>query len=255
MAHRPTAFLLGLCFAAAPAFGAAVTVTNQSRSVHVAIPALDGAGVDETITAPDNGTFDQTLERSVTGADVINTATATQLSSFGELGDVFTATASGTTRYSAGGTPGIVLSESQFSVTFTLAEERAYTIQGGASFPDTGAGASDFAVTLTGPGGTVHSFTKADFNPGLNDGTQINPTFNESGTLAAGAYTLAADSGVSGGTNLDEILASFDVTFTATLEGGTEPPPGGVIPLPAAAWPGFMMLGGFGVAAWKKRRR
>jgi hypothetical protein len=255
MTHRHTAFLLGLCLSVAPAFGAAVTVTNQNRSVHVAIPGLgDIPAVDETIAAPDNGTFDETLERQVIGPDIINTATASQLSSFGELDDVFTATAQGSTSYTAAGTPGIVFSESQFSLTFTLAEERAYTIQGGASFPDTGSGASDFAVTLTGPGGTVHSFTKADFNPGLNDGAQINPTFNESGTLAAGEYTLAADSGVSGGTNLNEILASFDVTFTATLDDGTEPPPPGVIPLPAAAWPGFMMLSGLGVAAWKRRR-
>lgn len=257
MMHRPTAFLLGLCLAAAPALGAAVTVTSQSRSVHVAIPGLgDAPAVDETVTAPDNGPFNETLERSVIGPDIINTATASQTSSFGELDDVFTATAQGSTSYTAAGTPGIVFSESQFSITFTLAEERAYTIQGGASFPDTGSGASDFAVTLTGPGGTVQSFTKADFNPGLNDGTQINPTFNESGTLAAGEYTLAADSGVSGGTNLNEILASFDVTFTATLDGGEPPPPPpGVIPLPAAAWPGVMMLGGLGAAAWKKRRR
>jgi len=255
MTHRPTAFLLGLCLAAAPAFGAAVIVTNQTRSVHVGIPGLDAPPVEETISAPDNGPFDETLERSVIEPTVTNAASASQNSSFGELADVFTATASGTTSYSAGGTPGIVVSESQFSITFTLAEERAYTIQGGGSFPDTGSGASDFAVTLTGPGGTVQSFAKADFDPGLQDGTQIDATFSESGTLAAGEYTLAADSGVSGGTNLTEILASYDVTFTATLDDGTEPPPPGVIPLPAAAWPGVMMLSGLGVAAWKKRRR
>ena len=258
MMRRPSAFLLSLCLAAAPALGASVNVTSQNRSVHVAIPGLgDIPAVDETVTAPDNGVFDETLQRQVIGADVVNTATASQLSSFGELDDVFTATAQGSTSYAAAGTPGIVLAESQFSITFTLAEERAYTINGGASFPDTGSGASDFAVTLTGPGGTVHSFTKADFNPGLNDGTQINPTFSESGTLAAGEYTLAADSGVSGGTNLTEILANYNVTFTASLDDITPPPPppGGVIPLPAAAWPGFMMLSGLGVAAWKKRRR
>lgn len=259
MSYRPLPFLVALGLAAAPAFGAAVNVTDQTRSIRVAIPSIveSEPAVDETVTAPDNNPFNETLDRTLNQLGETNTALASQNSSFGELGDVFTATAQGTTSYSASGLPGIVFSESSFSITFTLAEERDYTINGGASFPDTGSGASDFAVTLTGPGGTIHSFTKADYNPNNGDGEQVNATFDESGTLAAGEYTLFADSGVSGGTNLTEILANYNVTFTATLAGEPPPPPppGGQIPLPAAAWPGAMMLGGMGVAALKKRRQ
>ena len=257
MTARTVVIALGLCFAiaAAPALGAAVNVTSQTRSVHVAIPSIVPAepAIDETVTAPDNNTFDASLDRTLNQADQTNTALANQLSSFGELANVFTATAQGTTSYSATGLEGIVFSESSFSITFTLAEDRDYTINGSGSFPDTGSGASDFSVILTGPGGTVDSFTKADFDPGLGDGTQINPTFNNSGTLTAGEYTLTADSGVSGGTNSTEILASFSLEFTATAAG--EPPPPGVIPLPAAVWPGVMMLGGLGVALRKRMCR
>jgi hypothetical protein len=260
MTARSVVIALGLCLAiaAAPALGAAVNVTSQTRSVHVAIPSITAdPAIDETVTAPDNNTFDETLDRTLNQLDQINTALASQLSTFGELDNVFTATAEGTTSYSATGLEGIVFSESQFSITFTLAEERAYSISGTGSFPDTGSGASDFAVTLTGPGGTIDSFTKADFDPGNLDGAQINPTFGNTGTLAAGEYTLAADSGVSGGTNATEILAGFGVTFTATLEGEPPPPPppGGVIPLPAAVWPGVMMLGAMGMAMKKRIRR
>ena len=244
---------LSLAIAAVPARGAAVNVTSQTRTVHVAIPSIvEGeADIDETSTAPDNGTFDASLDRTLSQAEQTNHALASQLSSFGELADVFTATAQGETRYSATGLEGIVFAESNFSITFTLAEQRDYTINGTGSFPDTGSGASNFSVILTGPGGTVESFAKADFDPALGDGTQINPTFGNSGTLPAGEYTLAALSGVSGGTNTTEILANFSVDFTATAAGEPPPPPTG-IPLPAAVWPGVMMLGGIG-AALKKR--
>ena len=252
MTRPHAAFLLGLAFLCTSAFGAAVTVDTQNRSVHVAIPSIDGVtpDVDETVTAPDASPFNQTLDRTLTQFEQTNHALASQTSSFSEPADIFTVLALGETRSSATGVEGIVLAESNFSVTFTLAESRDYSISGTASFPDTGAGASDFSVTLTGPGGTIQSFTKADFNPNLNDGTQINPTFDESGTLAAGQYTLAADSGVSGGTNVNEILASYDVTFTASAG---EPPPPGVIPLPAGVYPGMIMLGALGVAAMRKR--
>ena len=263
MTRRNAAFLTGVAVSAAAgtAFGAAVTVNSQNRSVHVAIPSIvtEEPAIDETVTAPDNNPFDQTLDRSLIQLEQNNRAVASQNSSFGETGDIFSVLALGQAQYSATGVEGIVLSESTFELSFTLAEERSYTLSGSMSFPDTGSGASDTGVVLEGPGGTaVHSFTKADFNPGLNDGTQINPTFNESGTLAAGDYMLRAASGVSGGTNLTEILANFNVNFTAALDGEPPPPPPppppGVIPLPAAFWPGAMMLGGLGAAALRKRR-
>jgi len=241
-----------------PARGAAVVVSSHTRSVHVAIPSITAdPAIDETVTAPDNNTFDESLDRTLSQLDQTNTALASQLSSFGELGNVFTATAQGTTSYSATGLEGIVFSESNFSITFTLAEARDYTINGTGSFPDTGSGASNFSVILTGPGGTVESFTKGDFDPALGDGTQINPTFGNTGTLPAGEYTLAALSEVSGGTNTTEILANFSVDFSATAAddgsgGGGGGGGGGQIPLPAAVWPGMMMLG-LGAAALKKR--
>src|SRR5687768_14922250 len=103
MTHRLAATVLSLSLAtAAPAFGAAVNVTNQTRSVHVAIPSIvaEEPAVDETVTAPDDNTFDETLDRTLNQLDQTNTALASQLSSFGELDNVFTATAQGTTSYS-----------------------------------------------------------------------------------------------------------------------------------------------------------
>jgi hypothetical protein len=236
-----------------------VNVTSQQRFVDVRIPSLEeGPGIDEFVAAPDNAPFDQTLDHTLNELAQTNSALASQVSSFGEVGDVFTATAQGTTSYSATSmidVPGAGMdADSSFAVTFTLAEARDYTINGSASFPDTTSGSSNFRVALLGPGGIgIASFTKSDFDPALNDGTQINPTFGNSGTLPAGEYMLFAESGVGGGTNPTGILASYSMTFTATLD-GTEPPPPGVIPLPAAAWPGVMMLSGLGVAAWKRRR-
>jgi hypothetical protein len=244
---------LSLALAALPAMGAAVNVTSQTRSIHVLIPSIapPETDIDETVTAPDNNTFNETLDRSLNQQDQTNSAIASQDSSFSEAANVFTATANGETTYSATGIEGIVFSESNFSISFTLAEDRDYSINGSGSFPDTGSGASNFSVILTGPGGTVDSFSKSDFDPANNDGAQIDPTFSNSGTLTAGDYTLTAQSGVSGGTNSTTIRANYNVNFTATAAG--EPPPTG-IPLPAAAWPGVMMLG-FGAAAMKKRRR
>jgi hypothetical protein len=225
-----------------PARGAAVNVTNQTRSIHVAIPSITAdPGIDQTVTAPDNNEFNETLDESLNQLDQNNSAIADQDSSFGELANVFTATAHGSTQYRARGLEGIVFSESNFSITFTLAEARDYTINGTGSFPDTTSGASNFSVILTGPGGTtIDSFTKADFDPANGDGAQIDPTFDNSGTLAAGEYTLAAQSGVSGGTNTTGITAGFSVNFTATAadDGGGGGGGGGQIPLPAAVWPG-----------------
>ena len=106
---------------------------------------------------------------------------------------------------------------------------------------------------LTGPGGTVQSFSKADFNPNNNDGAVINSPFNESGTLAAGDYTLSAVSGVSGGTNSTEIASGFDLTFTATAAGEPPPPPA-AIPLPPGVAPGLALLAGLALYAEGKRR-
>src|SRR5829696_429924 len=119
--------LATIAAAAAPhAFGAAVNVTGQTRSIHVSIPSITAdPDVDETVTAPDNNTFNQTLDRTLNQLDETNRAVASQNSTFGEAGNVFTATAQGSTSYSATGLEGIVFAESQFSVTFTLAEERA----------------------------------------------------------------------------------------------------------------------------------
>jgi hypothetical protein len=243
---------LSLALAALPAMGAAVNVTSQTRSIHVAIPSIapPETDIDETVTAPDNNTFNETLDRSLNQQDQNNSAIASQDSSFSEAANVFTATAVGETSYSATGIEGIVFSESSFSISFTLAEDRDYSINGSGSFPDTGSGASNFSVILTGPGGTIDSFSKADFDPANNDGAQIDPTFSNAGTLAAGDYTLTAQSGVSGGTNSTTIRANYNVTFIATAAGEPPPPPAG-IPLPAAVWPGMILLGAF--AAMKKR--
>jgi len=237
------------------AFAAAVTIDSQTRSVHVAIPSIvEGeAPIDETTTAPDNNPFTATLDRTLSQLEQTNHALASQDSSFGDTSDtVFTAHATGETRYSATGVTGIVASDSNFALSFTLPEDRDYSISGNGSFVDTTAGASNFSVQLSGPGGTIESFTKADFDPANNDGATVPATFSHTGTLAAGSYTLTALSGVSGGTNTTEILATYGVDFTATASGGPPPPPPAGIPLPAGAGPGLVLLAALG--AWQFTR-
>ena len=238
------------------AMAAAVTIDSQTRSIHVAIPSItEGeAPIDETTTAPDNNPFNATLDRTLNQQDQTNHALASQDSSFGDTSDTeFTVHAAGETRYSATGVQGIVGADSNFALSFTLAESRDYSISGNGSFVDTTGGASNFSVQLTGPGGTIESFTKADFDPANNDGATVPATFSHTGTLAAGSYTLTALSGVSGGTNTNEILATYGVDFTATAAGDPPPPPPPTgIPLPAGAWPGLVLLAGLG--AWQLTR-
>jgi len=253
---------LGSLLAAPPqALADPVVVGSQTRSVHVAIPAVGEGGaaaIDETLTAPDNNAFTQTLDRTQdVGAGVTNSAFASQDSSFGNgsgaNANTFTARATGNTSYVAGGTPGIVMSDSNFAITFSLAESRDYSVSGTGFAPDTSSGASNWSVILSGPGGTVQSFTKADFNPNNNDGAVITSPFSATGTLDAGDYTLSALSGVSGGTNATEIAAGFDLTFTATAAGGPPPPPT-AIPLPPGVVPGLAMLAGLALVGQAKRR-
>jgi hypothetical protein len=249
---------LGTLVIALPAAAGPVTVVSQNRSVHVAIPSIvEGeAAIDETLTAPDENPFVTSLDRSLNQAGQTNSASASQDSNFGNVSDSnFNVAASGDARYSATGLDGIVFADSNFELQFQLDESRDYTINGSGSFPDTGSGASDFSVTLTGPGGTVATFTKADFDPGNVDGAQINPTFNTSGTLAAGLYTLAADAAVSGGTNTNEIASSFAFTFAASADAVNPPQPPVPIPLPAGFGPGAAMLAGIAVLTARKHLR
>jgi hypothetical protein len=247
---RSSASFAALALFATPALAGPVVVDSQTRSVHVAIPSIvDGEpSIDEAVTAPDNNPFNQTLDRTLSQLEETNHALASQNSSFGEAANVFTATSDGQTNYSATGITGIVFSEQEFILQFTLDDTRDYSLDGSGSFVDTSGGASNFAVTLVGPGGTVASFTKADFDPGLNDGTLVTPNFATSGTLTPGAYTLTALSGVSGGTNSNEIQASSVVNFTATAQGG-----GAVIPLPVGVAPGMVMLSSLGLIAARRR--
>ena len=241
-----------IAFIASPVLAGPVVVDSQTRSVHVAIPSIVELepAIDETVTAPDNNPFNQTLDRTLNQLEQVNHALASQNSSFGEAGDVFSANSDGQTTYSATGVTGIVFAEQEFILQFTLDDTRDYTINGNGSFVDTTGGASSFQVTLVGPGGTVASFEKADFDPGLNDGTVVTPNFSTSGVLTPGTYTLTALSGVSGGTNQTEIVASSVVNFTATAQGGGG---GTVIPLPTGVMPGMVMLASLGLIAARRR--
>jgi len=117
------------------ASAAAVTIDSQTRSVHVAIPSItEGeAPIAETMTAPDNNPFTATLDRTLSQQDQTNHALASQDSNFGET-SLFTAHANGETRYSATGIEGIVAADSNFALSFTLAEQRDYIISGTGSF-------------------------------------------------------------------------------------------------------------------------
>ena len=246
-----------ICWMSASQAGAApVAIDGQDRSIHVAIPSIDPMepAVDETVSAPDNNAFNQTLDRTLNQEGETNHAFASQDSSFGNAGNVFNVAGNGQTRYSATGLPGIVFAESDFLLQFTLAESRSYSIIGSGSFVDTSGGASNFNVILTGPGGTIESFSKADFDPANGDGAVVTPNFSGAGTLAPGAYTLSAVSGVSGGTNSNEIQASFDFDFSATAKGGGGGDGGGnPIPLPLAAGPAAVLL--LGIMARSARTR
>jgi hypothetical protein len=149
--------------------------------------------------------------------------------------------------------PGIVFAESDFELQFTLAEARPYTLNGSSSFVDTSGGASVFSVMLQGPGGEVFSFAKSDFDPANGDGAVVTPNFSTSGNLTPGAYTLTARSGVSGGTNITGVEASFDFDFSANAEDGGSG--GNPIPLPPALGPSAILLGAVVIASAHARRR
>jgi hypothetical protein len=252
------ALTVGMIAAAASKVAAApVAINSQDRSIHVSIPSIDAMvpDVDETVSAPDNNAFNQTLDRTLNQMGETNHAFSSQNSSFDNAANVFSASGASETRYSATGLPGIVFAESMFEVQFTLAESRAYSITGSGSFVDTSGGASNFNVILTGPGGTIESFSKADFDPANGDGAVVTPNFSGAGTLAPGAYTLSAVSGVSGGTNSNGIQASFDFDFNATAAGGGDGG-GNPIPLPIAAGPaGLLLLGIIARSAHVRLRR
>jgi hypothetical protein len=247
---------------AGPAAAGPVVVNDEAIIIRVQIPSIvEGeAGIDEsqsTATSPFNATLDRTLSQS----DQTNHAFASEDSSFGNAGDTFTASATGATRYSATGVTGIVQSDSQFSLQFVvLNDARTFHVSGSGMFPDTSAGASDFQVSLihneaAGPGDTVFSFTKADFNPANEDGAMITAPFDLSGTLSPGGYQLDARSVVSGGTNINEVAASYQMTFTSTAQDNTNGGGGTPIPLPAGVAPGSLLLAALAARSLRKRRR
>jgi hypothetical protein len=249
---------LGLSASAASA--APVVIDSQDRSIHVAIPSIDAMvpDVDETVSAPDNNTFNQTLDRTLNQMGETNHALAAQNSTFGNSGNDFTISAQGQARYSATGLPGIVFADSNFSVQFTLSESRIYGISGNGSFVDTSGGASNFSIILSGPGGEIESFSKADFDPANNDGAVVVPDFvGAGGTLAPGTYTLSAVAAVSGGPNSNEIQASFGLAFLTSAPGDGDGGGGGnPIPLPPAVWPaGALLLGIVARAGTRRSRR
>ncbi len=97
---------------------------------------------------------------------------------------------------------------------------------------------------LAGGGGTFAIFTDAESHDangafGIEAGAEFT-TYDATGTLI-GATGVVSDA------------FTLDAIFQPAAQ--VEPPPPGVIPLPAAAWPGVMMLGAMGVAGLKKRRR
>src|SRR4051812_44326285 len=104
------AMSVGAVLAASSQVGAApVAIDSQARSIHVAIPSIDAMvpDVDETVSAPGNNAFNQTLDRTLNQMGETNHALASQNSSFGNAANVFSASGSGETRYSATGLPGI----------------------------------------------------------------------------------------------------------------------------------------------------
>jgi hypothetical protein len=103
--------------------------------------------------------------------------------------------------------------------------------------------AHNFDVALAGPGGTVESFDKSNFE-GNDDGAIITPLFSHPGTLAPGLYTLSGASGARGRINPDEIQASYLIDFTAS---------NAAIPLPAAAMPATILLAGLGAVVARHR--
>src|SRR5688572_5606068 len=97
MSIRSLAASMAVLSIVSPLFAGPVNVTNQVRSVHVAIPSIvDGEpAIDETTTAPDFNAFNATLDRTLNQLEETNHALASQTSSFGEAANVFSANASG----------------------------------------------------------------------------------------------------------------------------------------------------------------
>lgn len=240
-----------------------VTVTGQARSVSISIPpfADPSTAIDETAAAPGNGPFDQTIDRTQSAESAVNTAFASQTSSFGDSGSQFIAAAVGSARYSANATPGILFARSEFSVTFDLAEASPYSLDGSGTFLMASGGATGYSVTLDGPGdGQVAHF--ADFGPGeFGDGSVATQPFSTSGTLAPGTYILRADAGVSGGINSVTVPAAFELNLVIGEAVGVPPVvvpptvvPPTVVPLPSGFWAGSLTLCGAAAVVARRRR-
>jgi hypothetical protein len=231
-----------LGMAAAVASAAPVAINSQARSVHIFIPSVDplAADIDETDSATEDGFFSATLSRTLEQMGQSGSAFALHDSGFDNAGDVFSATGEGRVSCSATSLERIASAASAFELTFTLAEPRSYTLTGMGFFDDATKASSTFNVTLTGPGGTVASFAKLDFNPGPDD-TVITPPFGASGMLPAGQYTLSAATSASGAGNAIPSFGEFSFGFEATAAGDSG---GNPIPLPAAAGPAAVLLAG-----------
>jgi hypothetical protein len=241
-------------FCPAVSVGAPVAIVSQDRLVHMRIPSIDPLvpGIDEFARAPDDNPFDAALDRTLSQMGETNSAFASQNSSFGNAGNVFSASGTGRARYTAtglGGSVENVSAGSEFEVVFTLAESRLYSLSGSASFVDlmedeSTRPQSNFAAILFREEGNlfIESFDSGTFSPGNQDGAVITSTFSGSGTLPAGTYKLHVGVLTDGGPPTNENVASFEFDFTATApgdDGGGNP-----IPLPAAVWPaGALLLG------------
>ena len=126
--RRPIAFVRRPCLVACrAAFGAAVNVTSQNRSVHVAIPSIvaEEPAIDETITAP---TTTPSTRRSTARSTSSSRSTPRWPARLRRSASSPTSSPRRRRARRATARPGcdgIVSSESQFSITFTLAEERS----------------------------------------------------------------------------------------------------------------------------------
>ena len=210
---RASALTLGTLAAGlgSVALGAGIAPSSQTRSVAATASIDFGELGSDFITqsdfAPGFSTFNSTVSADPNGN--LNwpgiSATASQLS------EIMTNTISGDGTASAGADPGGAVSgvaadgSSSMSVTFTIAGNAPYTLDGlidAASSGSTGVGAA--SVTLTGPGGTIFTL----------DTTSGALVVADAGLLTPGTYTLAASALAEMTFGEDSGDASFSVLFT-----------------------------------------
>ena len=229
-----------MCCSAATALAGPVQIISQDRRVTaVARPSGGGTPVTETVTAPDNGLFEETATADASGQGFTARATSSVKSSIGNDGIHIEGTLAWETEDNVN--PAAVDSATADAIVFhdiffRLDEAYDFDFKPITSVVDRNGGGGE-----SGEGFTQLTFLSTGVGPGT------------SGTLQPGDYHFtfqrSKESTVSGplGTLTEDYTVHLDLSPS---DGSSEPNP---IPLPPAAWAALSTMGLIGLARTVRR--